>query len=75
MTMQIEDVYWDERCVTCECGFDGDMELQLVCYGFTEIGEWDCPECKNLNEYSNDSAFDRADEYRDRMKDERAWSK
>jgi hypothetical protein len=44
-----------------------------VAYYGTEIGDWVCPECQSVNEYRNDTAWDRADELHDRMKEEQEW--
>lgn len=71
--MQFEEAYSDDRLVTCDCGFDSELEIDLVSYGLTEVGDWVCPNCDNVNEYTNNRAFDLADNYRDMMKDERAW--
>ena len=74
--MQFEETYSDDRLVTCEnppCSFDDDLELHIVSYGLTEVAEWECPACGSMNDYTNNRAFDLADNYRDMMKDERAW--
>ena len=68
--MQIEDTYTDDRNVTCDvCEFDGTVDLPLVAYGLIEVAEWVCPDCGAYNDYRNDTGFDRADEYNDRMKE------
>jgi len=70
MRMRIEDTYTDTRWASCaECGWGGDTDVDIVAYYGTEIGEWPCPECDAVNEYKNDTAWDRADEAHDRMKE------
>jgi hypothetical protein len=72
--MQIEDTYIDTRWAACsECGWGGDTDIDIVAYYGTEIGDWVCPECQSVNEYRNDTAWDRADELHDRMKEEQEW--
>lgn len=72
--MQIEDTYIDTRWAACsECGWSGDTDIDIVAYYGTEIGDWVCPECQSVNEYRNDTAWDRADELHDRMKEEQEW--
>lgn len=72
--MMIEDTYTDTRWAACsECGWGGDIDIDIVAYYGTEIGDWVCPECRSVNEYKNDTAWDRVDEYVDQMKEERAW--
>lgn len=68
--MDIQDTYTDTRwacCAECQEGFDIDVDI--VAYYGIEIGEWVCPECEAVNEYKNDTAWDRVDEYVDRMKE------
>jgi hypothetical protein len=72
--MFIEDTYSDDRWVACaDCGWGGDVGLDIVAYYGIEIAEWPCGECNATNEYRNDTAWDRVDEYVDQMKEERAW--
>ena len=72
--MQIEDTYIDTRWAACsECGWGGDTDIDIVAYYGTEIGDWVCPKCQSVNEYRNDTAWDRADELHDRMKEEQEW--
>jgi hypothetical protein len=64
------DPYSDDRWVACRhCDFGGDLEIHMVSYGDVETGEWDCPGCEGYNEYRNDLAYSRADEYHDMMKE------
>ena len=68
--MQFEDAYLEDRLVTCDqCGFDDEIELSIVSYGTVEVGEWECPSCNAFHDYSNDTIWDRADEYIDQMKE------
>ena len=68
--MEIEHTYSDDRWVSCaDCGWGGDMPLDLVAYYTIEMGDWVCPECGAVNEYRNDTVWDRADEYHDMMKE------
>jgi len=68
--MQFEEAYSEDRLVTCNCGFDGHMELQIVSYGLTEMSEWNCPGCENLNDYTNDLTGDYEDRAYDRRKED-----
>lgn len=68
--MQFEDEYLVDRNVTCkECDYDGTVEISIVAYATVEIGEWECPNCDALHEYSHDTIWDKADEAYDRMKE------
>jgi hypothetical protein len=68
--MDIEATYAETRWAACaECKEGGDVDIDIVAYYGTEIGEWVCPSCEAVNEYKNDTAWDRADEYHDRMKE------
>jgi transcription elongation factor Elf1 len=68
--MSFDDTYVDDRNVWCaECGFDGETSIPLASFGTVEVGEWDCPQCGSYHEYREDRAWDRADEYHDRMKE------
>jgi transcription elongation factor Elf1 len=72
--MLIESTYGDDRWVSCgDCGWGGDMSLDIVAYGQIEMAEWPCGECGATNEYTNDTAWAGVDEYVDQMKEERAW--
>jgi transcription elongation factor Elf1 len=69
--MFIDDTFSVDRAVTCSrCDFDDVVGLDIVAYSTLEMAEWACPECGATNEYSNDTIWDRADEYHDRMKEE-----
>jgi rubredoxin len=52
-----------ERYVTCpECGAEEEATMSVVAYGMVEVGEWSCPGCDSLNEYSRDWSWDLADQ-------------
>lgn len=69
-----QETYVVERAVVCDhCHFDGEQDIYVVFDGGIEFGEWGCPNCGHLNNYENDTIWDRVDEYIDRMKEERAW--
>jgi hypothetical protein len=73
MTMQIEDEYHAMRLATCEnppCSFDEEIEMHLVCYGFDEIAEWECPACESMNEYRSSLIGDYEDRAYDRRKED-----
>lgn len=71
--MNIEDTYTDTRYVVCwVCEEPDEIEIDLVAYVTVELGEWVCAKCGHINEYKNDTVWDRVDEYVDRMKEERA---
>lgn len=71
----MDDFYVEDRDVTCEeCDFDDCVEISLITYGTIEAGEWQCPSCNAMHDYHNDTIWDRADEYIDRMREERAWT-
>jgi uncharacterized protein (UPF0212 family) len=40
-----------------------------VAYATVEVGEWECPSCNAVHEYSNDTIWDMADLAYDRMKE------
>jgi hypothetical protein len=67
--MDIDYSFTEGRWVSCSCGYGGDQELDIVGYYETEISEWVCPECEGVNEYRNNTMWDRADEYIDMMKE------
>lgn len=68
--MLIESTYSDDRWVGCrQCGWGGDITLDIVIYYDTEYGDWPCPECGAVNEYKNEVAWNGNDEYHDRMKE------
>jgi hypothetical protein len=68
--MQFEDAYIEERNVNCkECDFDGTVEISIVAYATVEVGEWECPSCNAVREYSNDTIWDMADLAYDKMKE------
>jgi hypothetical protein len=70
--MRFEDEYIVDRNVTCEeCDYDGTVEIPIVAYATVEIGEWECPGCGVLHEYSNDTIWDMADRAYDMMKENR----
>ena len=72
--MYEQDTYVVERAVACkECDFDGEQDIHVIVDGGIEFGEWECPSCRYTNDYENDTAWDRVDEYIDQMKEERAW--
>lgn len=72
--MLIEDTYSANRWVGCwQCGWGEDTTLDIVAYGQIEVSEWSCTECGATNEYTNDTAWARVDEYIDQMKEERTW--
>lgn len=72
--MNIEDTYTETRYVVCRgCHEPDEIELDLVAYVTTEIGEWVCAKCGYMNDYINETVWDRVDEYVDQMKEERAW--
>lgn len=69
-----QETYVVERAVVCDqCDFDGEQDIYVVFDGGIEFGEWGCPNCGHLNNYENNTIWDRVDEYIDRMKEERAW--
>ena len=48
--MFIEDTYSDDRWVACaDCGWGGDVGLDIVAYYGIEIAEWPCGECNATN--------------------------
>lgn len=68
--MQFEDEYLVDRNVTCkECDYDGTVEISIVAYATVEVGEWECPSCNALHDYSNDTIWDKADLAYDKMKE------
>ena len=72
--MYEQDTYVVERAVACkQCDFDGEQDIHVIVDGGIEFGEWECPSCRYTNDYENDTAWDRVDEYIDQMKEERAW--
>lgn len=68
--MRFDEAYLEDRNVTChECDFDGTVEISIVVYGTVEVGEWECPSCNALHDYSNDTIWDMADLAYDRMRE------
>lgn len=68
--MDIQDTYTDTRWAACsECGWGGDIDIDIVAFYGIEIGDWACSECQAVNEYRNDTAWSRVDEDHDRMKE------
>jgi len=66
----MEDMYVATRWASCgACGWGGDVDIDIVYYYDIEIGEWVCAECQAVNEYCNETAWDRADEQHDTMKE------
>lgn len=69
-----QETYVVERAVACnQCDFDGEQDIHVIVDGDIEFGEWECPGCGHVNDYENNTVWDRVDEYIDRMKEERAW--
>ena len=67
--MQFEETYVEDRDVTCqECDFDNSVEISLVSYGSVEVGEWECPSCHAMHDYSEDTIWNRIDEYNDMVR-------
>lgn len=72
--MFIEDTYTDTRYVVCKaCNEPDEIDIDLVAYVTVELGEWVCAQCGHMNDYENDTVWDRVDEYVDQMKEERTW--
>ena len=68
--MQFEETLVEDRNVYCdECQFHGEIELALVVYAMTEVGEWECPDCSAYHEYQDDFVWDLADAERARQKE------
>jgi hypothetical protein len=68
--MDIGTTYTETRWASCaDCGWGGDVDIDIVAYYDTEIGDWPCAECGAVNEYKNEMAWNGNDEYHDRMKE------
>jgi hypothetical protein len=69
--MDIGTTYTETRWASCaDCGWGGDIDIDIVVYYDTEVGDWPCPECQAVNEYKNELAWNGNDEHHDRMKED-----